>query len=390
MATTRAICAVRNRTLGTLPLYPVTVMQASAALGLLGIAIPLVVGGFLAGLFTYFFERRLAALDRRERKDVLLESLKRELSFIPSELPAYRAEVASFLPPIRTTAGAQLLDGQTLDWKTDAGVIQALLELLGAASIYNALAGHLNASQTSATLAEDARRHWHGQMLGAHASVVAVRQELLSLLKDGTVQVAAVLADGGLTAAPSSTWSVDRAHSSVRFSAVHMGIINVHGRFADAQVRLDLNPEDLTRSSVEVVVSAASIDTNEPRRDADLRSERFLNAGQYPHLTFMSTSVVRRDARQYELVGDLTIRDVTRPVTLEVSTLGVLHDSKRTQRIGFSASAMIRRGEWGLTWNLPLDSGGWLVSDEVTITIDLQAVRTPVDEVAPEALQAGV
>ncbi|HEY2593711.1 MAG TPA: YceI family protein [Chloroflexota bacterium] len=367
-------------------------MQAAAdtVLGIaFGIALPLVVGGFLAGLFTYFFERRLSTLDRRERKGVLLESLKRELSFIPAELPAYRAELVSFLPPIRTVAGAQLLDGQTLDWKTDAGVIQALLELLGAASIYNALAEHLNTNQGGAALAGDARRHWHGQMLGAHASVVAVRREILTLLDGSGDQVADDPgAVGGLATAPSSIWSVDTAHSSLRFSAVHMGIINVHGRFTDAQVRLDLDAQDLTRTSVEVVVTATSIDTDEPRRDADLRSERFLNAAQYPHLTFISTSVVRRDTKAYDLVGDLTIRDVTRPVTLDVKTSGTLRDSAGTLRIGLTAQGTIRRSDWGLTWNLPLDSGGWLVSDEVTIEIDLQAVRSPAAEVAPEALQA--
>jgi polyisoprenoid-binding protein YceI len=363
-------------------------MQIELAGSVLATAVPLVVGGFLAGLFTYFFERRLAAQDRRHRKEVLLESLKRELSFIPSELPAYRPGVASFLPPIRSASGTQLLDGQTLDWKSDEAVIQALLELLGVSGIYNALAGHLNAGRSSGALSEDAYRLWHGQMLGAHASVVVVRRELLSLLGDDASRADARAYEvGGLAAAPSSAWSVDRAHSSVSFSARHMGIINVHGRFADAQVRLDLDTDDLTRSAIEVVLTAASIQTDEPRRDADLRSERFLNAAQYPHLTFISTSVVRRGAETYDLTGDLTIRDVTRQVTLEVVTGGLQRTSDGTQRIGFSGHTTIRRGAWGLTWNLPLEGGGWLVSEEVAINIDLQAVRSA-SQVAPEALKA--
>src|ERR1700730_15385750 len=148
-------------------------------LDLLGTALPLVVGGFLAGLFTYWFERRRTRLERAERRAVLLESLRRELAFVPEQLPDYHAGAVHLMPPIRTVVGGQLLDGQVLDWRSDALLIQPLLEFLGIAAIYNDLVGAVNAGQA---WPEDVRQHWHAQLLGVHTSVLSTQRVLLSRL----------------------------------------------------------------------------------------------------------------------------------------------------------------------------------------------------------------
>jgi polyisoprenoid-binding protein YceI len=357
-------------------------------LGLLGVGVPLIVGGFLAGLFTYFFERSLKSQERRERKAILLESLKRELGFIPDELPAYRPGFSAFLPPIRTTAGSELLDGQTLDWRSDERTIAGLLELLGVVSIYNALATSLNTNQSTDAQGDEGRRHWHSQLLGAHASVLDVRRQLLAAL-DAQPPVPAledatsVGVGSGIVTATGSAWSVDSAHSSVRFSARHMGIMDVYGRFGKARLLLNLATNDLLHTSLEAVIDAESIDTGDARRDADLRSDRFLDAVRYPYLTFIGTGVVRRDDNHYELIGDLTIRDATHPITLDVVRHGAARDPSGRERIGFGASTTIARSDWGLTWNMPLETGGWLVSDQVSIMVDVQAVRTGDATAAP-------
>lgn len=190
-------------------------------------------------------------------------------------------------------------------------------------------------------------------------------------------------AGSGIVTATGSAWSVDSAHSSVRFSARHMGIMDVYGRFGKARLLLNLATDDLLHASLEVVIDAESIDTGDARRDADLRSDRFLDAVKYPYLIFMGTGVVRRDDRHYELIGDLTIRDVTHPITLDVVRHGAARDPSGRERIGFSASTTIARSDWGLTWNVPLESGGWLVSDQVSIMVDVQAVRTADAAAAP-------
>src|ERR1700730_7273122 len=151
-------------------------------LDLLGTALPLVVGGFLAGLFTYWFERRRTRLERAERRAVLLESLRRELAFVPEQLPDYHAGAVALMPPIRTVVGGQLLDGQVLDWRSDALLIQPLLEFLGVAAIYNDLVAAVNAAQTGQGWPEETRRHWHGQLLGAHTSLLSTQRTLLARL----------------------------------------------------------------------------------------------------------------------------------------------------------------------------------------------------------------
>ena len=170
-------------------------------------------------------------------------------------------------------------------------------------------------------------------------------------------------------------WHIDPAHSSVDFSVRHMMLSTVRGSFAKFSGTVDLDAADPTRSSVEVQIEAASIDTREPQRDAHLRSADFFDVEKFPYLTFKSTRVEVLDDDQARVVGDLTIRDVTREVVLQVEYTGQAKSPWGTTSAGFSAHTKFSRKEWGLTWNAALETGGWLVGDEIKINIELEVVQ---------------
>jgi polyisoprenoid-binding protein YceI len=176
------------------------------------------------------------------------------------------------------------------------------------------------------------------------------------------------------TAAPTaSTWAIDPAHSVVELAVKHMMFSTVKGRFRNVAGSIVLDEADPGASSVTAVIDAASIDTGEAQRDGHLRSGDFLDVERFPTMTFRSTGVVPRGHNQFVVVGDLTIRDVTQEVALEAELAGKGTDPWGGQRAGFTASTTINRKELGLTWNQALEAGGVLVSDQVKITLDIQA-----------------
>lgn len=172
-----------------------------------------------------------------------------------------------------------------------------------------------------------------------------------------------------------TTWQIDPAHSEIGFAVKHLMISKVHGRFTDLNGELRLDEDDFTNSEIEVEIDAASIDTQEKDRDTHLRSPDFLDVERYPTLAFRSRRVEIVGDGRYRVVGDLTIRDVTREVTLDVSEEGRAADPWGGQRIAFSATARIDRRDFGLTWNQALETGGVLVGNEVSITLEIQAVQ---------------
>jgi polyisoprenoid-binding protein YceI len=180
-------------------------------------------------------------------------------------------------------------------------------------------------------------------------------------------------------AAPKSgtrtAWKLDPAHSMVEFSAKHMMITTVKGRIADVEGIIYTDEKDPKNSSVEAVLKGASIDTRSDQRDQHLRSGDFLNVEQFPEITFKSTSV-KGNKEEFKLTGDLTIRDVTRAVTLDVEYHGRNRDPWGGERVGFSASGKIDRREFGLLWNQALETGGVLVGNDIKINIEVQAVKT--------------
>ena len=181
-------------------------------------------------------------------------------------------------------------------------------------------------------------------------------------------------------------WQIDNAHSQVQFSVRHMMISNVRGRFEDIKGTLDFNEEHPERSSVDVQIETASINTRDPNRDNHLRSPDFFDVATYPYITFKSTKVEKLVDDNGRVTGNLTIRGVTRPVVLEVEYAGK-GKMWGTTSAGFNATTKISRKEWGLTWNQTLESGGVLVGDQVTINIDLEIRDVPeaVSEVAQPA-----
>jgi len=175
-------------------------------------------------------------------------------------------------------------------------------------------------------------------------------------------------------AAPSrTTWTIDASHSTVEFVAKHMMITTVKGRFSDITGRIVADEANFADSSVEVTMQAESLDTRTGERDAHLRSPDFLDVDRYPTITFRSTSI-RGTKEKFQVTGDLTIRDITKPITLDVEFGGEGKDPWGGTRASFSAHGKFDRRDYGLTWNVALETGGILVSNEVKINIEAQAV----------------
>ena len=169
------------------------------------------------------------------------------------------------------------------------------------------------------------------------------------------------------------TWKLDMAHSAIEFSVRHMMVSTVKGNFREFSADLELDPEDLTKSSVRAVVKAASIDTRDPQRNAHLTSADFFEADKFPEMVFQSTGVEHLGGDRYRVTGDLTIKDVTRPITLDVTHLGTQVSPYGVKAAGFEATASLSRKDFGLTWNVALETGGMLVGDEVKISVDAEA-----------------
>ncbi len=184
-------------------------------------------------------------------------------------------------------------------------------------------------------------------------------------------------------------WTVDPNHSQVTFSARHMGIFTVRGSFGKFEIDLDYNAKNPAASSVVARIDAASIDTGNEQRDGHLASPDFLDAETYPELVFESTRIEKLSGRTGKIHGDLTIRGVTRPATLDVEFTDEVRSPWGTTSMGFNARTVIDRTDWGLNWNQVLEAGGLLVSNEITIHIELEAVRqTEVEDAREAALSA--
>jgi len=169
------------------------------------------------------------------------------------------------------------------------------------------------------------------------------------------------------------TWTLDPVHSAVTFSVKHMMVTTVRGSMQIRDFNLEFDPDDPSASSVRVSLDASSIDTGQQMRDDHLRSADFLQADAHPTIDFTSTRIVPRGDR-YEIRGDLTIRGVTRPVLLDAEYAGTVANMKGGRSAGFSARTRIDREDFGLTWNVALESGGVLVSRDVRIEIDLEVI----------------
>jgi polyisoprenoid-binding protein YceI len=169
-------------------------------------------------------------------------------------------------------------------------------------------------------------------------------------------------------------WKLDPAHTLVEFSAKHLMITTVKGRITDLEGTIEIDEKNPKNSTVEAVLKAASIDSRTTQRDDHLRSGDFLHVEKYPDIKFRSTRI-EGDKKEFKLTGDLTIRDVTRSITLDVTFEGETKDPWGGERAGFSARGKIDRRDFGLTWNVALEAGGLTVGNEIKINIEVEAVK---------------
>jgi polyisoprenoid-binding protein YceI len=171
------------------------------------------------------------------------------------------------------------------------------------------------------------------------------------------------------------TWAIDPSHSSLGFVARHAMVTNVRGSFDEFEGTGVIDAANPAASTATVVIAASSINTNVADRDAHLRSADFLDVETYPELRYTSTSVERVAADTFRVTGDLTIKDVTRPVTIDFTSTGFAQDPFGNLRAGFEGATTINRKDWGLAWNAALETGGVLVSEKVTLVLDISAIR---------------
>lgn len=167
-------------------------------------------------------------------------------------------------------------------------------------------------------------------------------------------------------------WNVDVTHTNVGFSVRHMMVSNVRGNFTGIEGKVEGDPQNLTDAKIHFKIDTNTINTNNEDRDNHLRSDDFFDAEKFPHITFDSTEIVETGEDEYDVTGDLTVKDVTKKTTFKVTRTGSGKNPYGIEVVGFEAEGKISRKEHGLTWNQLLETGGALVGDEIKITIELQ------------------
>src|SRR5215831_1594470 len=190
----------------------------------------------------------------------------------------------------------------------------------------------------------------------------------------GSLALAFLALVAAAVAARAETWNIDPAHTTVEFSVRHMMISNVKGQFEKVSGTIAANGSDPNSVQISAVIDATSINTRVEKRDAHLKSAAFLDVNKYPTITFKSTKVEPDGPNKWRVTGDLTLHGVTKPVVLEVETAAPIKDPTGKSRVGETATTEIDRKDFGVVWNKPLETGGVLVGDEVSIAIEVEAV----------------
>ena len=177
-------------------------------------------------------------------------------------------------------------------------------------------------------------------------------------------------------------WQFDAGHTHIGFTGRHLMVATVRGQFEKFSGTVEFDEHDLTRSKAAIQIEAASVNTHNVQRDEHFRSADFFDVEHYPSITFKSKRVIMHDEHRGQLIGDLTIRNITREVVLEGEYSGVSQTPWNTSSAGFSLRAKVNRKDWGLNWNMVLAGGGLVASDEITLLIDLELTR-PAEVAAP-------
>ncbi|MGW7415835.1 YceI family protein [Streptomyces sp. NPDC054863] len=176
-------------------------------------------------------------------------------------------------------------------------------------------------------------------------------------------------------AALTGEYTIDPSHSRIGFTARHAMVTNVRGSFTDVEGTLKLDGSDPAASEAALTVRMASIDTGAEDRDNHLRSADFFDVEAFPEMTFRSTKAEQLGGEDYRITGDLTIKDVTRPLSIDLEFNGTATDPFGNERVGFEGSTTLLRSDWGLTWNAALEAGGVLVSDKIKLSFDISAIK---------------
>jgi polyisoprenoid-binding protein YceI len=176
--------------------------------------------------------------------------------------------------------------------------------------------------------------------------------------------------------AATTTWQIDPAHTAAGFSVKHMMIATVRGQFKGVTGTVNWDDQDISKSIVDVTIDANTVDTGEPKRDADLKSANFFDVANYPTITFKSTKIERVSAAKMKVTGNLTIHGVTKPVVLDVEgPSGAIKDPYGKTRVALNAATTVNRMDYGVKWNAKMDGGGIVVGDDVNINIDLEMIK---------------
>lgn len=179
-----------------------------------------------------------------------------------------------------------------------------------------------------------------------------------------------------------ATWTIDTVHSEIGFKIKHLVISTVSGKFTSFEGKLEGEPEDLAESEISFSADIGSITTGNDQRDGHLKSADFFDAANHPKLTFFSTAIVKKEGNEYRVAGDLTIRDTTKSVTLNVEFGGIQNNLYGQTVAGFGITGKINRQDYGLTWNAVTEAGGIVVSDEMKLAIDVELVKLAIPVVA--------
>jgi polyisoprenoid-binding protein YceI len=171
------------------------------------------------------------------------------------------------------------------------------------------------------------------------------------------------------------TYALDVSHSRLGFVARHAMVTKVRGAFNDFEGTATIDGDDPSRSSVNITIQVDSIDTRNKQRDDHVRANDFLDIENYPTITFASTSIEHDGGNDFQVTGDLTVRGVTKAVTIPLEFQGVVKDPWGNDRVGFEGSVVINRKDWGVNWNAALEAGGVLVSEKVTLEFEISAVK---------------
>jgi polyisoprenoid-binding protein YceI len=187
--------------------------------------------------------------------------------------------------------------------------------------------------------------------------------------------LAAILILASTLSFSQTTWKVDKAHTKVGFSVSHLVITDVEGYFKDYDAQITASGDDFTKANINFTVNTNSIFTDNNDRDNHLRSDDFFNAEKYPQMTFKGKSIKKVGSDKYKLVGDFTIRDVTKQITLDVKYNGIIKDPWGNTKAGFKVTGVINRFDFNLKWNKAIETGSLVVGKEVKLIIDLELTK---------------